>query len=214
MSARATATRPSRVVAWFVFVALSGLTAVSGGCGGSTTSTAQVRAPRASGVATPALKVGEVLPPLEAEGWINGSPPTPASPGVKLLVVDAFGFWCPYCEQSAPGLLRTYEKYRGKGVAFVSLTSSSQDVLESFVRKHAVPWSNGYGVNAATAAKLGIGSGMPGPIDYEVAPTLYLVGPDGRIRWVDGRGRMRHQEPADWENAADAAIAAALAAPG
>ena len=166
---------------------------------------------RASGVATPALKVGDPLPPLRAEGWVNGPPPAPNSPGVRLLVVDAWGEWCPLCEMSTAGLLRVYQKYSGQGVAFVSLTSAAEDTVEIYVRRHSVPWPNGYGVTAETAAALGAGSGLPGPIDYEVAPTLYLVGPDGRIRWVDGRGRARHQDPREWENAVDAAIAETLA---
>jgi len=29
-----------------------------------------------------------------------------------------------------------------------------------------------------------------------VQPTLYLIGPDGRVLWSDGRARMAHQDPA------------------
>ena len=32
---------------------------------------------------------------------------------------------------------------------------------------------------------------------YEVVPTLYLLGPDGAVRWCDQRARYRHAEPAD-----------------
>src|SRR5262245_28918532 len=51
----------------------------------------------ASGIATPPLKIGDPLPPLSAAGWLNGEPPAPNAPGVRLLVVDAWGSWCPHC---------------------------------------------------------------------------------------------------------------------
>jgi thiol-disulfide isomerase/thioredoxin len=171
------------------------------------------RAQGAARPATPPLKPGDPLPPLEAAGWLNGPPPAPGSPGVRLLVVDVWGIWCPNCALSAPGLERVYEKYSPQGVAFVSITNSEQAVVEGYVKRHAVPWPSGYGASSGTIAALGAASGMPGPVEYELAPTLYLVGPDGRVRWADGRGRFRHVEPQAWERDLDAAIAAALAAP-
>ena len=53
---------------------------------------------------------------------------------------------------------------------------------------------------------------MPTP-GYEIAPIIYLVGPDGRIRWTDGRARYRHEKPDKWGNDVAAAIEAALAEP-
>jgi hypothetical protein len=68
------------------------------------------------------------MPPLRAEGWLNGTPPVPGAPGVPLLVVDA-GWWCPSCARSAPGLVRVYQKYSPQGVAFVSITNSEQNIV-------------------------------------------------------------------------------------
>lgn len=168
--------------------------------------------PQATGVATPPLKVGDLLPPLEAAGWINGEPSAPGAPGVRLHVVDAWGIWCPYCAQSAPGLARVYKKYSPQGVAFVSVTNTDRTVVSNFVRTHSIPWPSGYGATAEHVAALGAGSGMIGPAFYEVAPTLYLVGPDRRVHWADNRGRERHQDPLEWERMVDAAIAEAIEA--
>ena len=30
---------------------------------------------------------------------------------------------------------------------------------------------------------------------YEIAPTLYLIGPDGIVRWTDQQARYRHTDP-------------------
>jgi hypothetical protein len=110
-------------------------------------------------------------------------------------------------------MVRTYEKYSSRGVAFASITNHERAVVENFVRTHSVRWPHGYAATAGHVAALGAGSGMTGPAEYEVAPTLYLVGPDGRVRWIAGRGRQRHQDPAEWERALDAAIAEGLAPP-
>jgi hypothetical protein len=39
------------------------------------------------------LAAGEKLPPLEAAGWLNGSPPQPGAPGVRLIVLDVWTQW-------------------------------------------------------------------------------------------------------------------------
>lgn len=161
---------------------------------------------------TPPLRPGERLPQLNAQGWINGPAPTPDGPGVRLLVVDVWGMWCPMCAASAPGLVKLYEKYAGQGVAFVSLTNMGQPPIEAYVKRHSIPWPNGYGMTPGAIAVLGAASGIPGTPEQELAPTLYLVGPDGRVRWVDGRGRYRHVETEVWLRDLDTAIAAELAA--
>jgi thiol-disulfide isomerase/thioredoxin len=167
---------------------------------------------QSTGRATPPLKPGDPLPPREAGGWVNGPPPRPDAPGVRLLVVDVWAPWCPYCRLGAPGLSRVYAKYAARGVAFVSLTNVPRDQGEAHAREFSAPWANGYEITAETAAALGAGSGMSGPAAYEIAPTLYLVGPDGRVRWTDSRGRFRHVEPEKWEQDVGAAIEAELAA--
>jgi thiol-disulfide isomerase/thioredoxin len=169
--------------------------------------------PRTSGIASSPLVIGDRMPKLEAEGWLNGDPPAPDAPGVRLVVVDAWGIWCPFCALTAPGQARLQNKYADQGVVFVSITNLEREVVEHYIGKHSVTWSNGYGASAQMIAALGAGSGMPGPSDYEVAPTLYLVGPDGRIRWVDGRGRAHFQEPSEWEKLVDDAIKDALTTP-
>lgn len=169
--------------------------------------------PRSTGIATPPLEVGATLPPLQAEGWINGPAPAPGEPGIRLLVVDVWAVWSPFCTRAAPELVRLHQKYAARGVAFVSLTASDQGVAESFVSRQSVPWPNGYGVRAETVAALGAGSGMMGPPDYEAAPTIYLVGPDARVVWSDGRSRTKSQDPDAWGRTLDDAIARALAAP-
>lgn len=162
--------------------------------------------------ATAALAVGDRLPPLTAQGWHNGPPPAADAPGVKLLVVDVWAAWCPLCREVAPGLVRLQARYADRGVKFVSLSNMAGPAVQDFVNEFSVSWPSGYGAPAETVAALGVSSGLPTP-GYEITPTVYLVGPDGRVRWSDQRGRYRHVQRDTWERNLDEAIRAALAGP-
>jgi thiol-disulfide isomerase/thioredoxin len=129
---------------------------------------------------------------------------------VRLVVVDIWAQWCPYCRFSAPELIRAYRKFGGRGVAFVSLTSMPRQSAESFVSEFSLPWPNGYGAPPATIAALGVTSGMP-KAEYLIAPTLYLVDRDNRVVWSDNQGRFRHTEATEWGKQLDEAIESALA---
>ena len=155
------------------------------------------------------LEPGSALPRLTAEGWLNGDPPTPGTKGVRLIVVDLWAHWCPFCKQGAPGLVQLFQKYHEKGVAFVSLTNMKRESVQEYVGQQSIPWSSGYGMDAATMVALGVNSGMPMP-GYGVAPTLYLVDRHGRVSWCDHQGRFHHKVTADWLKDVDGAIAAAL----
>lgn len=185
------------------------------GCGASAPSTPRppdaVLGPVAPKPASRPLAVGDPFPKLEAEGWINGPAPDPIS--ARVLVVDLWSQWCPYCARSAPGLSELHAKFAPKGVAFVGLSNMNKASAEDFVRTNALKWPNGYGARSEHIAALGARSGMPGPAEYELAPTLYLVSPAGRVVWFDDRGRYAHQDPTAWARKVEAAIERALADP-
>ncbi len=92
----------------------------------------------------------------------------------------------------APGLVQVFQKYRQRQVLFVSLTNMPRDSAESFVRQHSIPWPSGYAASLRTIAAFGALNKSRPVRGYEVIPTLYLVGPDGRVRWSDGNVRLRH----------------------
>jgi thiol-disulfide isomerase/thioredoxin len=162
--------------------------------------------------ATPPLKPGDALPPLVAAGWVNGPPPAVGAPGQALLVVDVWALWCPYCQTNGPALARLQRKYADRGVQFVGVTNTPEGGVRAYCERTGAAWPNGYGMPAEGTAALGAGTGITAP-GQQVAPIVYLVGPDGKVRWTDQRARMRHQGPVGWEKELDEAIAAALAPP-
>jgi hypothetical protein len=87
-----------------------------------------------------------------------------------------------------------------------------EDMVRAFLGRYSITWANAYSVPPETVIALGAGSGMDTP-GYQVAPTIYLVGPDGRVVWTDGRARERHVPSQTWAKELDAAIAAGLEAP-
>jgi thiol-disulfide isomerase/thioredoxin len=175
------------------------------GCGQPQGSPPATDKPPATREKTTSLKVGDLLPAVAPDGWIKGPPPSPASPGLSLLVVDVWAAWCPYCRQTAPGLVRLHRKHADRGVHFLSVTSMGREPAQAFSDQFQIPWPSGYGLSEEGVVALGAGSGVAGP-GYEIAPVLYIVGPDGRIRWADQQGRFLHKSPEVWERELDEAI--------
>lgn len=151
--------------------------------------------PTANAISNSTLEVGQQMPSLEAKGWLNTDAGTPrvreATLG-KITVVDVWGLWCPYCEGFAPGLVQLHAKYAAKGVSFVSVSTDPQSTVTSFAQRFSIPWLSGYQASSQTIASfnaLNTSAMTPG---YEVRPTIYLIGTDGRVLWWDNQARYRH----------------------
>ncbi len=87
-------------------------------------------------------------PEIRADGWLNGPAPTPEELHGKVLVVDAWAFWCGPCRAAAPELVKLHERYRDRGVMFIGLTSERSDrdpENRHFLAETKITWPNGYG---------------------------------------------------------------------
>lgn len=144
------------------------------------------------------LGKGNHIPSLEAPGWLNGMPDD-ADLDSSVLVIDVWDGVCPYCSLAAPALVEASEKYRDQGVVFVGLTTASEEEARQYVDNWHLPWPNGYDAMATVDAL------------QAHAPTLFVVGPNGRILWNDDRARWRH-EHADLGRRLENAIEDALSA--
>ena len=149
------------------------------------------------------LAPGAACPPLDAAGWLNGPPRRPAA----VTVLDLWADWCPVCRYTAPGLVAAYREYHPRGVEFVSLSSNPRKAVQDFVTEFDVPWPNGFGASPAAVARFGAYSTDRMFADYhpltpdfhdghELNPTLFLIGPDGRVLWNDAQARPRHTKDA------------------
>lgn len=123
------------------------------------------------------LRVGGRLPPLRAEGWINGGPRRVRDQLGKIVVVDIWNDLCGVCRQATPQLRNVAANYDDNAdVVFIGLTARTKDQAEQFIREAGIEWTNGYGVEALEP----------------IGPTIIVLGRDGRIVWDDERSRLRH----------------------
>ena len=124
---------------------------------------------------TESAQLNHEFPPIEAIGWINGPGPTAEELSGKVIVVDAWAFWCGPCRAAIPSLIGLHQKFKDRGVTFLGLTSEGLDAesiqqSRTFVESQRIPWANGYGA-IKTLSKLEVDS----------IPQLWVVDKQNRI---------------------------------
>ncbi len=127
------------------------------------------------------LTEGKPFPELQAEGWLNGDAPTAKDLEGKVLVVDAFAFWCGPCRRAVPEMVALHEKYESKGALFINLTGEGSDSLDKtkqFLTSTGITWLCGYGVND-TLVKL----------ENQFIPQVWVVNRKGNIVWDSSKNR-------------------------
>jgi len=132
--------------------------------------------------------VGQTFPPLEVQGWFNGTAPTQDELQGQVLFVDAWAFWCGPCRQLAPTLKQLHATYAPRGVIFMGLTSMDEETLgysREFIAGEGIPWVQGYGAAAPLAT-----------LQADLIPQVWVVGRDGKIVW-DSRSDAPIEEVLD-----------------
>lgn len=122
------------------------------------------------GATVPAFRVPSLTQPAESF--------TPKSFQGKYVLLDFWATWCGFCVKELPSVHKAYEAYHAKGLEILSLSVDKKpEEVVAFRTKPGLPmpWNHAF-----------LGAGEPrNPIlaDLKVTgfPTLYLIGPDGRI---------------------------------
>jgi hypothetical protein len=95
-------------------------------------------------------------------------------------------------------------------VRFVSLTNDHREGAQEFVRKFGIMWPCGYGASRQILVAFGAFNTSRGVPGFELEPTLFVIGADGRIRWSDDGARLRHGDAGAVVRELEAAIERAL----
>ncbi len=113
-----------------------------------------------------------------------------------LTVVNFWASWCTACRTEAPELASLWRAYRARSVRFVGVDYGDRTPAAlAFARAHGMDYPSGVDPNGSAGDAFGI-VGLP---------TTFIIGPDGRIRYVV-TGRI---EPASFRAALDSVLGGA-----
>lgn len=118
---------------------------------------------------------GRPAPPIRADGWVNGDPPTQKSLANRVVLVEAWATWCRPCLAEAPHLVELHRQFADRGVIFIGLTSENRSSLPritQFLKATGITWLNGWGATETLNA-----------LDNEYLPSSYVIGANGQIVW-------------------------------
>ena len=121
------------------------------------------------------IKTGDMFPALTSAGLMNlGDGALPATEG-NVVLVDFWASWCAPCKASFPMMARLHKDYAGRGLVIAAIGIDEKPAAASaFVKKLNPPFPTLHD-KAQTLVK---------QVVVPTMPTSYLVGRDGRVRFV------------------------------
>ena len=118
------------------------------------------------------LQVGDEFPSLAAAGLTGGDLP---ATGGKVVVVDFWASWCAPCKASFPMFAKLHQEFGSRGLVIVAVgVDEKPAAYAAFVQKLNPPF-----VTLHDQAQR-----LVAAVKVPAMPTSYLLGRNGRVRFV------------------------------
>jgi thiol-disulfide isomerase/thioredoxin len=117
------------------------------------------------------INVGDPFPSLQAAGFEGTVPDTQG----RVILVDFWASWCAPCKASFPAYGKIYSDFTARGLSIVAVSVDQKAAdYAAFVTRMAPPFFTA----------LDPGQKLVREVRVPTMPTSYLVGRDGRVRYI------------------------------
>lgn len=122
------------------------------------------------------IKVGDSFPALPPAGVVSLLSDAPlAGMAGSVVLVDFWASWCAPCKASFPAMARLHTAYASRGLIIAAISVDEKAAAAaSFARKLAPPFATLHDREQKLVKQVVV----------PTMPTSYLVGRDGRVRYI------------------------------